>query len=157
MHNEALTIASKLIKESEGLRLRAYQCPAGKWTVGYGQTGKDVVKGTVWTEPHADMRLALTLESRLTELLKASPTLASEKPERLAAILDFVYNFSVPKYCESTLKLRVDQGNWVSAATEIKRWNKTTVNGVKVIEPGLVTRRAKEADLLSPPAPRIPT
>jgi lysozyme len=28
-----------LIKRFEGLRLQAYQCPAGIWTIGYGHTG----------------------------------------------------------------------------------------------------------------------
>lgn len=27
-----------LIKQFEGLRLTAYRCPAGKWTIGYGHT-----------------------------------------------------------------------------------------------------------------------
>lgn len=27
-----------LIKQFEGLRLNAYRCPAGKWTIGYGHT-----------------------------------------------------------------------------------------------------------------------
>ena len=28
----------KLIKSFEGLRLKAYRCPAGIWTIGYGHT-----------------------------------------------------------------------------------------------------------------------
>ena len=31
-----------LIKHFEGLNLKAYKCPAGKLTIGYGHTGKDV-------------------------------------------------------------------------------------------------------------------
>ena len=27
-----------LIKEFEGLRLKAYKCPGGVWTIGYGHT-----------------------------------------------------------------------------------------------------------------------
>lgn len=27
-----------LVKNSEGLKLKAYLCPAGKWTIGYGST-----------------------------------------------------------------------------------------------------------------------
>ena len=33
-----------LIKQFEGLRLNAYRCPAGKWTIGYGHT-RGVKKG----------------------------------------------------------------------------------------------------------------
>ena len=28
----------ELIKKSEALRLEAYKCPAGVWTIGYGNT-----------------------------------------------------------------------------------------------------------------------
>ena len=28
----------RFIQQFEGLRLSAYLCPAGKWTIGYGQT-----------------------------------------------------------------------------------------------------------------------
>lgn len=34
---------TKLICKFEGLRLKAYKCPAGVWTIGYGHTG--TVKG----------------------------------------------------------------------------------------------------------------
>ncbi|MGL4331242.1 MAG: lysozyme, partial [Bacteroidales bacterium] len=31
----------ELIRTFEGCRLTAYQCSAGRWTIGYGHTGKD--------------------------------------------------------------------------------------------------------------------
>ena len=37
------------IKSFEGLRLTAYRCPAGKWTIGYGHT-KGVKKGMYISE-----------------------------------------------------------------------------------------------------------
>ena len=45
----ALEILMKLIKESEGCKLTAYKCPAGIWTLGFGQT-KGVKEGMVWTQ-----------------------------------------------------------------------------------------------------------
>ena len=38
-----------LIKEFEGLRLVAYKCPAGVWTIGYGHT-YNVKEGDVITQ-----------------------------------------------------------------------------------------------------------
>jgi len=38
-----------LIKAFEGLRLHAYKCPAGKWTIGYGHT-RSVKKGMYISE-----------------------------------------------------------------------------------------------------------
>lgn len=42
-----------LIKQFEGCRLKAYKCPAGVWTVGYGHT-KDVTRDTIITHREAD-------------------------------------------------------------------------------------------------------
>ena len=42
-----------LIKQFEGLRLDAYKCPAGVWTIGYGHTGPDVAPGDTIRETDA--------------------------------------------------------------------------------------------------------
>lgn len=74
INNEGLN----LIKESEGLRLKAYKCPAGVWTIGYGHTGKDVKKGMVITEEKA------------TELLKRDIA----RFERHVSAYDKIYHFT---------------------------------------------------------------
>ena len=43
-----------LIKSFEGLKLRAYLCPAKVWTIGYGSTGPHVIPGKVITEVEAE-------------------------------------------------------------------------------------------------------
>lgn len=139
----ALEILIKLIKDSEGCKLKAYKCPAGIWTIGYGQT-KGVKEGMVWTQQQADEDIIKTALQAFNEAIKASPILATANMEKQAAIADFVYNLGITNYNKSTLKLRVDKGNWVSASTEIKKWNKSNGNVLK----GLVTRRQLEADLL---------
>jgi GH24 family phage-related lysozyme (muramidase) len=67
-----------------------------------------------------------------------------EDINKQAAIADFVYNLGITNYNRSKLKLRINQKNWVSAVTEIKKWNKA---GGDVLA-GLVRRRQCEADLL---------
>ncbi len=47
----------ELVKEFEGCRLKAYQDIVGIWTIGYGQTGRDVKEGLVWTQVEADSAL----------------------------------------------------------------------------------------------------
>ena len=47
----------ELIKKFEGMRLRAYVCPAGVWTIGYGHTGSDVRDGLKITEEEAEALL----------------------------------------------------------------------------------------------------
>lgn len=43
----------RLIKRKETCRLKAYLCPAGIWTCGWGST-RGVTKDTVWTQQEAD-------------------------------------------------------------------------------------------------------
>jgi lysozyme len=139
----ALEILIKLIKDSEGCKLKSYKCPAGIWTIGYGQT-KGIKEGMVWTQQQADEDIIKTALQAFNEAIKASPILSTANMEKQAAIADFVYNLGITNYNKSTLKLMVDKGNWVSASTEIKKWNKS--NGT--ILNGLVKRRQLEADLL---------
>lgn len=74
INNEGLN----LIKESEGLHLKAYKCPAGVLTIGYGHTGKDVKEGMVITEEKAN------------ELLKQDIA----RFERHVSVYDRIYNFT---------------------------------------------------------------
>ena len=47
----------KLIKDSEGCKLKAYKCPADKWTIGFGNTfyedGDKVKEGDTITKEEA--------------------------------------------------------------------------------------------------------
>ena len=140
----ALEILLKLIRDSEGCKLTAYQCRGGVWTVGWGYTGTDIKKGLVWTQEKADECLLVTAMGVLNQAIKASPILATANMEKQAAIADFIYNLGVGNYAKSTLKKRVDAGNWLAASSEIKKWNKAAGKELK----GLIVRRQKEADLL---------
>jgi lysozyme len=139
----ALEILIKLIKESEGCKLTSYKCPAGIWTIGYGQT-KGIKEGMTWTQNQADEDLVKTALEVLNRAIKYSPILATVNMEKQAAIADFIYNLGVGNYATSTLKKKVDVGDWVSAASEIKRWDKAAGKVLK----GLTVRREKEAALL---------
>jgi len=139
----ALEILIKLIKDSEGCKLKAYKCPAGIWTIGYGQT-KDVKEGMTWTQNQADEDLVKTALEVLNRAIKYSPILAAVNMEKQAAIADFIYNLGVGNYAKSTLKKKVDAGDWLAASSEIKKWDKAAGKVLK----GLTVRRAKEAELL---------
>jgi len=139
----ALELLIKLIKESEGCKLKAYKDCVGVITIGYGQT-KGIKEGMVWTQNQADEDLIKTALEVLNQAIKASPILATVNMEKQAAIADFVYNLGIGSYTSSTLKKKVDVGDWISAAVEIKRWDKA---GGKVLK-GLTIRRNKEAKLI---------
>ncbi len=135
---------AQLIKDSEGCKLTAYQCPAGIWTIGYGCTGVDIKKGLAWTQEQADAELDILALDVLRKAMKASPSLVLAPANKVIAIADFIYNLGIGNYSKSTLKKYVDQSNWLAAAGEIKKWDKA--GGVTL--KGLTIRRKKEADLL---------
>ena len=139
----ALELLIKLIKESEGCKLKAYKDCIGVVTIGWGQT-KGIKEGMTWTQNQADEDLIKTALEVLNRAIKASPILATVNMEKQAAIADFVYNLGIGSYTSSTLKKKVDANDWISAAVEIKRWDKA---GGKVLK-GLTIRRNKEAELL---------
>lgn len=139
-----LELLTKLIKEFEGCKLKAYLCPAGKWTIGYGSTGKGINKDTVWTKQQAEEALHDRALEAIHAAIKASPILLHESIERQAAIADFIYNLGIGNYLTSTIKKRVDSEDWESAKKEIMRWDK--VKGKPLA--GLIRRRSVERDLI---------
>jgi lysozyme len=135
-----------LIKPFEGCRLKAYPDPGsgGKpWTCGWGSTGRDIDKETVWTQQQADMRMGMDALDSLIAAIRMCPT--ANTAGRQAALGDFVYNLGATRLKHSTLRKRVLAGDWEAAAYEIKRWK---YGGGKVL-PGLVRRRAAEAKLFT--------
>jgi lysozyme len=139
----ALEILIKLIKDSESCKLKAYKDCIGIWTLGYGQT-QNIKQGMTWTQNQADEDLVKTALEVLNRAIKYSPILATANMEKQAAIADFIYNLGVGNYAKSTLKKKVDAGDWLAASSEIKKWDKAAGKILK----GLTVRRAKEAELL---------
>lgn len=123
-------------------RTHPYVCPAGYWTIGYGPLCDP--KHPPITEAEAERYLAEDLKVALTATLRYCPVLATEPEGRLAAIVDFTFNLGAGRLQTSTLCRRVNQQDWVSAATELRRW---AYGGGKV-PPGLFARREAEISLL---------
>lgn len=142
--DDVLELLIPIIQEFEGCKLMAYKCPAGVWTCGWGETGPGIGPYTKWTQEIADNILRHTASLVLADLIDASPSLVDASTNRIAALADFVYNLGIGAYKKSSLKLRVDQGNWASAATEIKKWDKCKGEPLA----GLTRRRAIEAEML---------
>jgi lysozyme len=139
--NEQLAALYVLIRRFEGCRLRAYICPAGVWTIGWGATGRGVFPGAVWTQSQADARLYQDAQVFVAAVLKASPSLTGGA---LCAIADFAYNLGAGAYRGSTLRRCIDAGDMEGAKRQLARW----VHGGGRVLPGLVLRRAAESALL---------
>lgn len=132
------------LKEFEGCKLKAYLCPAGKWTIGYGTTA-GVKPGMVISKSQADVFLDADIEA-LEHQLEKIPTLTSLKPHQWDALVDFAYNLGVSNLLSSTLLKKV-KANPADPCipVEFSRWVYVTAGGVKKKMPGLVKRRAWEA------------
>ena len=131
----------ELIRRFEGCRLRAYRCPAGVWTCGFGSTGPDVGPDTTWTLAQATARMRLDAARFAAGTLKLCPSLAGDQ---LAAIADFAYNLGLTRLKASTLRRKLLAGDLDGAADELAKW----VRGGGRVLPGLVLRRQAEAALL---------
>ena len=69
-------IAIALIRNEEGCKLKAYLCPAGKWTIGYGHTA-GVTEGMVISQAHAEELLksdVIDCATRMASYIKAPVT-----------------------------------------------------------------------------------
>jgi lysozyme len=130
-----------LIKEFEGLKLRAYLCPAKVWTIGYGSTGPHVTPGKVITEKQAEE----LLKDDLDRFEKAVTRLVTVplRQNQYDALVSFAFNCGIGNLESSTLLKRVNARLFDNAVTEFAKWNK---GGGKVLA-GLTRRRAAEAAL----------
>lgn len=129
-----------LVKQFEGLKLKAYTCPAGVLTIGYGSTGAHVKPGMVITEAQAEDLLRSDLR-RFEDFVAANCTPATDN--QFSALVSFAFNVGEGALKDSTLRRMHMEGNHAGAADQFKRWNK---GGGREL-PGLTRRRAAEAQL----------
>lgn len=132
------------LKIWEGLRLEAYQDEAGVWTVGYGHTGPEVVKGLVITKAKAE---ALLLED-ISEAIEAVDALVVPEltDDQYFVLVSFVFNVGMGAFRKSTLLRKLNAGDFDAVPGELAKWNKITDPRTKKkkVSPGLVNRRAAE-------------
>jgi lysozyme len=142
----ALAIATALAVPAEGLRQYAYYDPPGILSVCYGYTSA-VVIGKKYS---LDECKAL-LQKDMLDAIKTVDTCHKGLPiPVLAAFSDAVYNIGPSIACDpnkSTASRRLATGDFKGACTELPRWNRSTIGGVKVALPGLTKRRAAEQEL----------
>ena len=133
----------ELIKLFEGCKLKSYKCPAGVWTIGYGNTfyldGSKVLMGQKISQIEADMLLLKLLpkyEATVDRNIKVTVT-----QNQYDALVSFCWN------CGSSQAL-FRLVNQKATDEVIYDWwiNHYVTGGGKLLQ-GLINRRRKEADL----------
>lgn len=135
---EAEKEAKKLIAQYEGCRLKAYRCPAGKWTIGYGET-QGIKEGMEWTQKQADDALEKRIVQMKKEILATCPALKPSS-NRLAACISLAYNIGIGNFAGSSVAKYIRRGEYRAAADAFGMW--VYVGKQKL--PGLVNRRQAE-------------
>jgi lysozyme len=131
----------EFIRRFEGFRANAYQCSAGRWTIGYGSTrlwGRAVHPDDTVTEAEAAAQFALDLGGFEAEVLGAVRWPITQG--QFDALVSFTYNVGGPRMRRSTLVRLINEGHLHEAADEFLRWDYS--NGRR--DPGLTRRRAAE-------------
>jgi len=116
------------IQRHEGLRLRAYKCPRGYWTWGYGCRIMDPLTCEALdadvafelTRPQAESLLTLALSRATREAISLFPQLHSYSPARQTALVSLSYQLGLGGLAAfKQLCKAVYLQNWNRAADEL--------------------------------------
>lgn len=135
----------ELIKSFEGCRYKAYRCPAGIWTCGYGATGPDVTETTEWTPEQATARLKRDVDrfaTGLARMLKGNTT-----QNEFSAMVCLAYNIGLGAFAKSSILRNHVVGDKKAAAQAFLLYTKAAGRQL----PGLVRRREAEKALYQSP------
>ena len=131
-----------LIKRFEGCKLQAYKCSAGVPTIGFGST-----RGvTMDMEISQDRAEALLLEdvSDFEEEVNKCVKVPLEQ-NQFDALVAWTFNLGGSNLRSSTMLKVLNNSEYEKVPSEMKRWNKVTVNGEKIVSDGLMRRREAES------------
>lgn len=135
-----------LVKYFEGLYTEAYICPAGVPTIGYGHTA-NVELGQSITAKEAEDILQEDMQNFSTEIEKS--IVVELNDNQFSALVSFAFNCGVGNLRASTLRRKLNSGDYECVPSELGRWVKATDprTGRKHSLAGLVKKRAAEAEL----------
>lgn len=133
-------VALDIIRNFEGCRLKAYQCSAGRWTIGYGHT-QGVTEGMAISQAHAEDLLradVIDCAERMASYIKAPVT-----KWQYIALVSLSFNVGDLRRKAPKLLHYLNAGQEDKAAHEFLDICRA---GGKVV-PGLKARREKEAKM----------
>lgn len=132
------------LKEFEGWREKAYRCPGGHWTIGYGHK---IVPGDGINEnsciSKADGLRLLEQDVETAAKCVENKVNVHLTDNEFGALVSFVYNLGSGTFGQSSIPGSLNAGNKNEACNTMQKY----VYASKVKLPGLVKRRAKEVEL----------
>lgn len=139
-----------LVKEFEGFSAKAYKCPAGIWTIGYGTTAAAGVgitpsEGMTISQSEAEKYLHAALV-KFADQITPSVTHPINENE-FGAFVSLAYNIGPGAFKKSSALRFFNTGHKKGAANAILLWDKA---GGKVLK-GLTRRREAERKLFMTP------
>jgi lysozyme len=136
----------KFILHGENIKLRAYLCPAGRWTIGIGNTfyedGSPVKKGDTITEERA-YRLAETVIVEVSSHIKRCLNHPVNK-NQFTALISFCYNIGKAAFENSKLLALINSGGSPRDVKALFMQSFITAKGKPCA--GLVNRRLSEVN-----------
>jgi len=136
----------EFIRREEGLKLTVYLCPAGVKTVGWGhavEAHDGLNLGDCITEEQA----AQFLESDVMRAYQALFRLVSVPLDdaQQTALVSFIFNLGGSRFQASTLRQKINRGEFEDAAQEFGRWvyARDPLKGLLRLK-GLAARRRRE-------------
>ena len=140
---DALAPLVELVTHFEGFHSRAYKCPAGVWTIGYGSTRWGDGSAVKRNEQITEVQAQGLMRERLRECLAAvdrmvKVRLAAHERDALASM---AFNIGEGALSRSTLVRVLNEGDRLAVPSEMLRWNKA--GGARLA--GLLRRRMAEA------------
>ena len=115
----------EIVKSFEGFSSEPYLCPAKVWTIGYGSTtGSDGGPVDPDMEPvtDADALLGRDLEASERWVTRLVKTPLSEN--QFSALTSFTFNVGCGALQRSTLRMKLNRGEYLGAADEFPKWRR---------------------------------
>ncbi len=134
-----------LIKYFEGFSPVSYLCPAGYLTIGYGH--KESLQNSYLTIDKETAEIVLRQDLIIAENAVNRLIIAALNENQFSTLVSFVFNLGSGRLQSSTLRAKLNRGEYSEVPKELLKWCKAGGKELK----GLKLRRQAEATLFELP------